>query len=141
MSDINSCTFTGRLTKNAINKAVGSGLVTFDIAVNTGFGSNKKADFITVNLWGKSGMGVLPYLVKGTTIGVTGSITLNKWLGQDGLEHSQLQCNSNSIVLLSSSHNNQLAPSQPTQAEAVSTESDFGAQDADLLAGQGGLPF
>lgn len=102
MSDLNNWNVSGRLTKDAAQKSVGSKgttLTYFDIANNTGFGNNKKCNFITVNIWGSKGTALLPYLKKGTGVILTGQLDINKWTGQDGLEHSQLQMNANDIVL------------------------------------------
>lgn len=105
MIDLNNVTMTGRLTGDAIQKQLptGSGLVEFSMANNTGFGDKKKCLFLKINLWGKSGTSVLPYLKKGKTVGVTGTLSLNKWTGQDGLEHSQVVVDCNQIVLLADS--------------------------------------
>jgi single-strand DNA-binding protein len=79
----------------------GSTLVSFDIANNTGWGDNKKVTYITVNMWGKSGEGVFPYLKKGGPIAVTGELEMQKWVGKvDGAEHQKLVLNCNRLTLL-----------------------------------------
>ena len=55
MSDLNSCTFTGNLTKDAEVKLIGAKQTPcceFTVANNTGFGQYEKASFIQVQLWG-----------------------------------------------------------------------------------------
>ena len=49
------------------------------------------------------GQNLLPYLVKGKAVAVSGSAKLNKWLGQDGLQHTDLLVDAKDIVLLSDS--------------------------------------
>lgn len=115
---MNNWNVSGRLTKDAVQKNVGSKgtvLTSFDIANNTGFGSNKKCNFVTVNIWGSKGTAVFPYLKKGTGVILTGQLDINKWTGQDGLEHVQLQINVNDIVLNGSPINNSQSQEDITQ--------------------------
>jgi single-strand DNA-binding protein len=103
MADLNACSFTGRLVRDAEKKVIptGSTLVSFDIANNTGWGDNKKVIYITVNMWGKSGEGVYPYLKKAGPVAVTGELEVQKWTGKvDGMEHQKLVLNCNRLTLL-----------------------------------------
>jgi single-strand DNA-binding protein len=104
MSDVNNCTFSGRLTADAERKTVGSGaeLVSFDLACNTGWGEYKKTLYLTCSLWGKAGTGVYPYLKKGKAAAVCGQLIESRWTGQaDGLEHKKLEVNCRDCILLS----------------------------------------
>jgi single-strand DNA-binding protein len=103
--DLNNCTFTGRLTRDAEKKILPTGteLVTFDIAINTGWGDYAKTLYVTINLWGKSGTGAYPYLLKGVCVGVSGEIELQQWISkQDGSTQKKLQLGCNKISLLGS---------------------------------------
>jgi single-strand DNA-binding protein len=103
MADLNSCSFTGRLVRDAEKKVIptGSTLVSFDIANNIGWGDNKKVLYVTVNMWGKSGEGVYPYLKKANPVAVTGELEIQKWTGKaDGEEHSKLVLNCSRLTLL-----------------------------------------
>lgn len=104
MADISSWTATGRLTKDAEFRtlASGKGLLTADVAVNTGFGDYKKTTFVKVNQWGDRGQSLLPYLKKGTLIAFTGTPTLNEWTTQTGETRTSLQVDVPSIVLMPS---------------------------------------
>lgn len=104
MADISSWTATGHLTKDAEFRtlASGKGLLTADVAVNTGFGDYKKTTFVKVNQWGDRGQSLLPYLKKGTLIAFTGTPTLNEWTTQTGEPRTSLQVDVPSIVLMPS---------------------------------------
>jgi single-strand DNA-binding protein len=104
MSDINMFTCTGRLTKDADRKTISTGtdLVVFDIANNTGYGDYKKTIFLTVNMWGKSGQGVFPYLKKGAFVGVAGKLEVQEWSDHDGNKHRKNVINCNSLSLFPS---------------------------------------
>jgi single-strand DNA-binding protein len=102
MADINVVTFTGRLTRDAVRKSLPSGamVVQFDIANNYGYGDYAKTAFFTVNLWGKSGDGVAPYLLKGQLVGVTGSLEVQTWDSQSGEKRQKNVINSSNLILL-----------------------------------------
>jgi len=88
MSDINSLTITGRLTKDALRKTFpgsGSAFLEFDIANNTGFGDYAKVNYFKCMLLGdKRADSLLQYLNKGQLVGITGELESNNWTGQDG---------------------------------------------------------
>ena len=108
MADVNTITITGRLTHNAATKTIGDGkcLLTFGVANNIGFGDYAKTNYYTVNMWGARGLNLLPYLVKGTQVGVSGEESLNIWHGKDGTEHQERVITTNNISLLSSAKQN-----------------------------------
>ena len=102
MSDLNSVSCTARLTKDAIQKTLptGTDLTEFDVAVNTGFGEHQDTMFLSCTMWGKQGKTVCPYLKKGGEVALTGSISLQKWIGKsDGAEHMKLALNVRDLVL------------------------------------------
>ena len=102
MSDLNSFSCTARLTKDAIQKTLptGTDLTEFDVAVNTGFGEHQDTMFLSCTMWGKQGKTVCPYLKKGGEVALTGSISLQKWIGKsDGAEHMKLALNVRDLVL------------------------------------------
>jgi single-strand DNA-binding protein len=77
----------GRLTKDSELKFTagkGTANLTFTLAVDDGFGDNKKTYFIPIVLWGKSAESLSSYLVKGTQIGVTGKIQTRSYDAKDG---------------------------------------------------------
>jgi single-strand DNA-binding protein len=106
MADLNSCNFTGRLTRDAEKKTLptGTDLVTFDVANNTGWGDYKKTIYLTVNLWGKSGTGVFPYLKKGKQVALSGALEVQRWTSnQDGQEKQKNVLNCRDCILLADS--------------------------------------
>lgn len=108
MADLNSCSFIGRLTKDASVDVVGTKgtqITKFSIANNTGFGQYQKTNFFNVQIWGKAGASVAQYLVKGKQVGVTGVLEDSSWTGQDGNRHQQWTLTANSVTLLADSGN------------------------------------
>lgn len=122
MADMNSCSFTGRVTKNAVVETVGAkgtAVTKFSIANNTGFGQYAKTQFINVQVWGKAGESVAQYLVKGKQVGVTGTLENQRWTGKDGLEHDSWTLTCSNITLLAdakSSSGDQTPPSYESES-------------------------
>lgn len=103
MADLNNCSFTGRVTRDAETITVGSkgtSLTKFSIANNTGFGQYARTQFFNVQIWGKAGEGVKQYLVKGKQVAVAGTLENQKWTGNDGIEHDSWTLTASSITLL-----------------------------------------
>lgn len=105
MSDLNNCTFTGRLTRDAETLTVGAKQTTltkFGMANNTGFGQYEKTSFFNVQIWGRQGEALLPYLKKGKAVAVAGELVNDKFQGRDGEQHDSWVLTARSISLLSS---------------------------------------
>lgn len=70
----------GRLTKDAelrYTQGTGKAVTKFVIAVDEGFGENKRTNFIPITLWG--GENLSKYLTKGTEVAITGSLQLRSY--------------------------------------------------------------
>lgn len=105
MSDLNSCNFTGRLTKDARVKQVGSkgtSVAEFAIAINTGYGQYEKTTFIECQLWGVRADSLAQYLIKGTRVAVEGALEANNWEDQQGVMRTTYRLTLKDIVLLGS---------------------------------------
>ena len=123
MSDINQFTFTGRLTKDAEVRTLESGktLLVANVAINTGYGNNKKTTYIKMQQWGASGANIASYLTKGNLIGASGQLSLNKWVGKDGVERQDLVVDVFSVQLL--------GPKPATVTAPSSTEDNSEPED------------
>ena len=103
MSDLNSCSFTGRVTKDAVVESIGAKgtqITKFSIANNTGFGQYAKTNFFNVQVWGKAGVAIAEYLKRGKQVAVTGMLENQRWTGKDGLEHDSWNLTCQSVTLL-----------------------------------------
>lgn len=81
---MNNCTFTGRLTKDPIVrkvpvKGVETSVCNFYIAVNDGYGDNRKTDFIHVTAWRGAADNIGKYMTKGREISVCGAVHLESY--------------------------------------------------------------
>jgi single-strand DNA-binding protein len=90
---MNNWNFTGNLGKDAEIKqtAGGSTLMTFSVAVKSGYGDNEKTNWVNCVVFGKRAEGQLVnYLKKGTQVAINGECELKEWQSQDGTQNKML---------------------------------------------------
>lgn len=91
MPNWNQITLAGHITRDPEMKFVGdkqTALATFGLAVNTGFGANKKPCFIDVKAWGKQAELIAQHFSKGSAIIVGGELQQETW-EKDGQKRSK----------------------------------------------------
>jgi single-strand DNA-binding protein len=95
----------GRITKDAVMRYTqdGKAVSNFDLAVDDGFGSDKKTIWFRCSLWGKLAEALTDYLKKGTPATVFGNLAHDEgnpriWQGKDGA-HASFEVFVNDIVL------------------------------------------
>lgn len=83
---INKVILMGRLTRDPEMRHTNSGtpVTTFSIAIDNGYGDNKRTDFVNCIAWNKTAEFVTKYFTKGKMIIVIGRITTRSWETQDG---------------------------------------------------------
>lgn len=84
---MNLVVIKGRLTADPelkFTQGKGTAVTSFNLAVDKGFGDNKKTAFIPVVVWGKSAEAVANYTRKGSLILVRGSIETRTYDGKNG---------------------------------------------------------
>lgn len=83
---INKAIIMGRLTHEPELRQTGTGrsVCSFSIAVNNGYGENRRTDFINCVAWNKTAEFVSKYFTKGKMIIVIGRITTRAWEDKDG---------------------------------------------------------
>ena len=111
MSDLNSVTLIGRLTRDAELKytANGKAVSKFSLAVNkrrrVGDEWKEEANFFEIILWGQLGESLDQYLVKGKQVAVIGELTQERW-EQDGQNRSKVVVTAATVQLLGGAANN-----------------------------------
>ena len=86
---MNSVNLIGRLVKDSEVLYVGSGnnktaKMTFTIAVDDGFGENKKSYFFNCELWGKRADSLFEYMVKGIQVAISGKLVSGNYDNKEG---------------------------------------------------------
>lgn len=79
---INSVVLIGRLTRDPELKQTtqsGTPVCNFSVAVDNGYGENKKTDFINCVAWKGTAEFITKYFTKGQMIALTGRISTRTW--------------------------------------------------------------
>lgn len=110
---MNSFTGIGRLTRDPEVKYSPTGVPTtkFQIAIDRGYGENKKTDFIPITVFGRDAApdgtsrsqlaeNCAQYLTKGKLAGVTGSLRYSSW-EKDGQKRSAIEVIADRVDFLS----------------------------------------
>ncbi len=92
MSDLNKVFLIGRLTRDPEKSYTPNGtcITKFSVAVNNGFGENRKTAFIDVTAWSKSAEFVANYFSKGKEILIEGRLEFDTWESKEGDRRSKL---------------------------------------------------
>ena len=82
----NKVILQGRLTSAPETRETSSGtsVANFSLAVDRGFGEDKKTDFIPCVAFGKTAETIIKFVAKGTLILVSGSLQTKSWEDKDG---------------------------------------------------------
>lgn len=103
MTDINSCTFTGRLTKDCESRSTlnGSTVVRFSFANNWYSANTKKEEvsYFDAVMFGKLAESLSPYLRKGVAITLSGELRQQRFVTKDGKNASREEIIVDSIKL------------------------------------------
>lgn len=77
-------TIAGRITRDAVTRTTQQGdkVTGFSVAVDDGFGQNKRTLFFDCSLWGKRGDSLAQYLVKGASVTVAGDLSTREHEGK-----------------------------------------------------------
>lgn len=103
MADLSNFCFTGRLGADATIKNVNDKrLLEVPVAVNTGYGNNKKTTWYKIKVWGNRADTLAPMLLKGIAVAGCGELSTNEWDGNDGKHHTDLEISCNTINVQSS---------------------------------------
>jgi single-strand DNA-binding protein len=107
MDDLNTISLVGRLTRDAELKYThgGMAIANLSLAVNrsvkSGDGYKDEASFFDCAIFGKVAECLIKYLVKGTKVGLTGSLRQERW-EKDGQKQSKVSIAVDRIQLLDS---------------------------------------
>lgn len=86
MTDINTFTFTGRLTSDPELQvtAKGTKLLKFSVANNTGYGEHEHANFFNCSVFGSYADSLSRFMEKGCEVTVNGEVNITSKQNNDG---------------------------------------------------------
>ncbi|MDF3606285.1 single-stranded DNA-binding protein [Paracoccus sp. DMF-8] len=77
-------TIAGRITRDAVTRTTQQGdkVTGFSVAVDDGYGQNKRTLYFDCSLWGKRGDSLSQYLTKGASVTVAGDLSTREHEGK-----------------------------------------------------------
>jgi single-strand DNA-binding protein len=85
----------------------------FNIAINQGYGDNKKTDFIPIIVWRKQAENVCNYLDKGSLIAVEGRLQTGVYEDKEGNKKTTFDVVAESVEFLESKKDGQAVQAKP----------------------------
>ena len=127
---MNVFSFTGNLGNQAEQRYTQSGdsIVSFSVAVKSGFGDKAVTTWVRCTMFGKRGESVLPYLNKGQLVGVSGEFSAREWDDKEGKKRTSIEVRVNDLTLLGKSEREQAQPARSEKQSPVKSgdlESDI----------------
>lgn len=109
----------GRLGRDAELKttAKGTSVLSFSLAVDSGWGENKLTSWFNVVLFGKQAEGLSKHLLKGKTVLVTGEPRLEKYENKDGQSVTALKVYADDVTFIGGGQGQQAPAQQAAVAE------------------------
>lgn len=108
---MNHITLTGRLTRDPEVRytSKGDAVASFSIAVDTGWGDNKRTDFIPITCWRKTAEVVGNNLTKGRRVLVEGRLQISEY-EKDGQKRRSTDVVASNVEFLDSKKDGQPSP-------------------------------
>ena len=115
----------------------GTANTTFTIAIDDGYGENKKTNYIPIVVWGKSAESSANYLTKGSQVAISGKIQTRSYENKEGIKKYVTEIVANEVEFLGIKGNNN-ANSAPTNNDVSEQENHEELERVDDL---GDMPF
>ena len=128
---LNKVILMGRLTKDVELRHTdkGKAVATFTIAVDSGYGENKKADFINCVAWEKTAEFINNWFGKGRMIAVVGRISTRTYEGQDGRKNYVTEVIVNEVAFADSKKDEV----EPKQSSGIDSDAELFPVEVDDL--------
>ena len=97
----------------------------FSVAMDSGWGDNKKTNWVKCSIWGDRAEKLAPYLLKGGKVTVSGELSTSEWTNKDGELKTDLQLNVREVTLQGSAGEH-----KPAQASVAAPQG--GLDDMDI---------
>ena len=130
---MNSISISGNLGKDAETRFMPDGKSVVSFSVADSQGKDKPSIWWNCSLFGDRGDKLSPYLMKGQTVTVIGSVTEREWTDKDGQKRKSMDVRVNDIALQGGKPSGESA-SAPRQApkQAPRAASGFDDMDSDI---------
>jgi len=131
---INVWTFTGNLGKDGEQRFTtnGGSVVSFSVAVKSGYGDKTATTWARCSLFGKQGEAVFPYLKKGQLVGISGEARMNEYTNKEGVKQTSLEVNVRDLTLLGKREESDAPKPQQRNSQAAPPASGMGDFEDDI---------
>lgn len=137
---MNKIFIIGNLTRDPEMRTTGSGVsvCSFTVAVNRRRSGNAEAgqpeaDFFRVSAWRQLGENCNRFLAKGRKVGVTGTLSLQTYTGNDGQPRASLEVTADEVEFLTPrSEQGEALPTQPSAPQQQSNNGFVQVDEDDL---------
>jgi single-strand DNA-binding protein len=116
MSDLNVCTFTGRLAADPEMKQTQSGKTVARFRLAVGGYKQDDVSWLDFEAWGKSAEMLAQYRHKGDSVGVVAHAVVDQW-EKDGQKHSRVKFVVDNLPLNAGNCKHQGSQAQQSQAQ------------------------
>ena len=129
---MNKVVLVGRLTREVELRYIagtGTPVATFTLAVDREFADRdgkRATDFIDIQTWGKQAEVCANYIGKGSLVSVSGSIRVESYVGNDGVNRRSFRINADRVQFLDSRRTSSQPMNTNTQ-QAPAFEPNFGS--------------
>lgn len=141
---LNNVILMGRLTKDIELRQTQSEtpVCSFTVAVDSGYGDNKKTDFINCVAWGGTANFLSQYFGKGQMVALVGRISTRTWDGEDGKKNYVTEVVAREVSFCGSKVESQNAAPNNTTTSAPADTPNMGILPGGfVVADESDLPF
>ena len=126
---LNQCIFSGRLTDKPELRVTNTGknVCSFSIAVNEGYGDNRKVTYPKITVWGKQAEYVAEYGEKGMLIEVVSKYNQKKYQNDKGQDVHSHDFVATDVQLIFEKNSSKVNKSYPDEQFSFPAEESFNA--------------
>ena len=121
---MNKCYFIGNLTKNPELSETPSGVsyCRLSMAVNSGYGENKKTDYFNIVAWREQAESCGRYLKKGSKIAVVGSLQNRSYQDKDDIKRTVTEIIATEVEFINLNRSEDTEVEKPVKKEVLKLE-------------------
>ena len=143
MTDINTFTFTGRLTSDPELQVTSKGtkLLKFSVANNTGYGEHEHANFFNCSVFGSYADSLSRFMEKGCEVTVNGEVNITSKQNNDGSTTRYTNINAKEVKVSKKASTSSRSGSGVTGNAYVPQVHTMDTPDDNVQIDEEGLPF
>lgn len=130
---MNSINFTGNIGMDAEQRflADGTSIVSMNVPCKAGFGDKATTTWLRCSMFGPRFANLMPHLVKGSLVGVTGEFSAREYNDKEGQKRQSLEVRVSDITLLGGRKDAapQAAPQRSAPAAPAPRQASSGFED------------